>query len=242
MTEHPHLLIAGVTGSGKSVALRSVLTTLILNVPADRLSLYCADLKMSEFHLFAGIAKEVVVETEDVRRVVTSIRAEMKKRGALLNKAEVAHIDDLAEKERPPYIVLAIDEVALLKKDKKLMDGIEEISAIGRALGVFLILAMQRPDADVLDGKLKNNLTVRMALRFLDELNSRIAIDSGEAASIKESQPGRMYMRLGGLTEVQTPALELAEAKRLLKPFKRVIDDKKDDTPPTDDNIVIGVL
>lgn len=78
------------------------------------------------------------------------------------------------------------------------MDGIEEISTIGRALGVYLILSMQRPDADVLDGKLKNNLTVRMAFRHADEINSRITIGSGEAAEIKQSEKGRMVLKLDG--------------------------------------------
>lgn len=102
------------------------------------------------------------------------------------------------------------------------MDGIEEISTIGRALGVYLILSMQRPDADVLDGELKNNLTVRMAFHHADEINSRITIGSGEAAEIKQSEKGRMVLKLDGCQFVQGPHLELEEARELLEPYKRV--------------------
>ncbi|MEK5477558.1 FtsK/SpoIIIE domain-containing protein [Paenibacillus sp. FSL R5-0407] len=219
MVDHPHLLIAGETGSGKSVALRSILTTLIRTVP--NMELYCADMKRSEFHLFRGIAQEVVMDAAGLHRIVLGVRREMRRRGDQMDRYGVAHIDDLPAWDRPPYIVLAVDEVALLKKDRDIMDGIEEISTIGRALGVYLILSMQRPDADVLDGKLKNNLTVRMAFRHADEINSRITIGSGEAAEIKQSEKGRMVLKLDGCRYVQGPHLELDAARDLLKQFQR---------------------
>ncbi|MFU1797654.1 FtsK/SpoIIIE domain-containing protein [Paenibacillus azoreducens] len=222
MVKHPHLLIAGETGSGKSVALRSVLTTLIRSVP--ELELYCADMKRSEFHLFRGIARDVVMDAVGLKRIVLKLRREMRQRGDLLDSHEVAHVDDLPEWDRPPYIVLAVDEVALLKKERDIMDGIEEISTIGRALGVFLILSMQRPDSEVLDGKLKNNLTVRMAFRHADEINSRITIDSGEAASIKQSEKGRMVFKLDGCRYVQGPHLDLKRAYEMLAPYRKEIE------------------
>ncbi|WP_175415321.1 FtsK/SpoIIIE domain-containing protein [Paenibacillus algicola] len=245
MTEHPHLLVAGETGSGKSVALRSILTTLI-RTAGDRMELYCADLKRSEFHLFKGIARQVVVEAPRLHQIVLRIRKDMRKRGDVLDRAGMAHVDELPRKERPPYIVLAIDEVALLKKERDLMDGIEEISAIGRALGVFLILSMQRPDSDVLDGKLKNNLTVRMAFRHSDEINSRITLGSGEAADIQQSQKGRMMLKLDGTKTVQGPYLDLPKAKTLLEPYKAVEEptgaQEPQPEPVEDDVIEIGVL
>ncbi|WP_127532722.1 FtsK/SpoIIIE domain-containing protein [Paenibacillus kobensis] len=219
MVNQPHLLISGETGSGKSVAIRAILTTLI-ETHGDNIELYCADLKRSEFHLFRGVAKEVVVKPNDLAVVLQKIDKEMKRRGDLLDKAEESHIDDLPNP--PKYIVLAIDEVSLLRKEKEIMAMIEDISSIGRALGVFLILSMQRPDSKILDGALKNNLTVRMAFRQSDEINSRIALGSGEAADIRLSQRGRMYMKGEELRMIQMPYLELKEAKRLLAPHKEV--------------------
>ncbi|WP_424766283.1 FtsK/SpoIIIE domain-containing protein [Paenibacillus sp. sgz302251] len=217
MTEHPHLLEAGETGSGKSVLLRSILTTLIL-FARDRIELYCADLKRSEFHLFRDVANEVVYDALELSQILNKVKKAMRKRGDLLNKERVAHVDDLPAAKRPKYIVVAIDEVSLLKKDP-CMDIVEEISAIGRALGVYIILSMQRPDADVLDGKLKNNLTVRCAFRHADEINSRITIGSGEAAHIKPSQKGLMIHKMEGIKYVQAPYLELEAARVMLEPF-----------------------
>jgi DNA segregation ATPase FtsK/SpoIIIE, S-DNA-T family len=215
MVEHPHLLIAGETGSGKSVALRSILTTLTLN--RDNVELYCADMKRSEFHLFRGIAKEVVIDPYGLRRMVDGIVQEMRRRGDLMDVAEVAHVDDLPE--QLPYIILAVDEVALLKKEKEIMQGIEEISTIGRALGVYLILSMQRPDSGVLDGKLKNNLTVRMAFKHADEINSRITIGTGDAAHLKQS--GQCIYKGETTQTVQGPLLKLETARELLNPYRK---------------------
>jgi len=215
MVDHPHLLIAGETGSGKSVALRSILTTLLCN--RDNLELYCADMKRSEFHLFRGIAKEVVMDVPSLSRLVLKLRHEMKRRGDLMDAAEVAHIDDLPKKL--PYIVLAVDEVALLQKEKDLMSGIEEISTIGRALGVFLILSMQRGSREVLDGKLKQNLTVRMAFKHADEINSRITIGEGGAEHL--TQAGMMIYKGEDTQTVQGPLLKLDTARELLKPYRK---------------------
>ncbi|MCA0754885.1 cell division protein FtsK [Paenibacillus sp. N4] len=220
MADNPHLLIAGETGSGKSVELRAILSTLIL-FAGDRMELYGGDLKRSEFHLFRGIAKEIANDSNTLyHRILKPVKNELKKRGSLLDREGLANIIDLPESIRPKFIVVAIDEVALLQKNADCMDIIEEISAIGRALGVFLILSMQRPDKDVLDGKLKNNLTVRMAFRHADEINSRITIGSGEAALIKQSEKGLMIHKLDGVRYVQAPHLRLDAARKLLEPYK----------------------
>lgn len=250
MVENPGLLIAGIPGSGKSALVRSILTTLIRNVP--NMELYCADLKMSEFHLFEGIAKAVVYEKHEALALVTMIRAEMDKRSLQLKNAGVAHIESL--KNPPPYIIFAIDEVSRLSRDKdckNVMNAIDDIGAIGRALGVYLILSMQRPDAELLKSSLKNNLSVRIGLRHSDAINSRITVDSGEAADIKQSEKGKMIFKFDGLKYVQGPNLELDIATELLAPFKTPWEKKTkpnigaiDITPvePQEDILELGVL
>lgn len=240
MVERPHLLIAGETGSGKSTQLRSILTTLINRYGSDRLELYLGDLKRSEFFLFERVehVKANVVDANSLYKVLINIRKEMKRRGDLLHEAEVAHVDDLEDKL--PYMIVCIDEFALLKKEKDIMEIVEEVSSIGRALGVFLILSCLRPDAEVLDGKLKQNLTVRMAFKHADSINSRITIGSDEAAHIQQSDSGRMYLKMDGLKLVQAPHLELDEAKKLLEPFKKPKAPKE--APPIESQDVWGVL
>lgn len=225
MVEHPHLLIAGETGSGKSVTLRSILTSLILH-KRQGLELYLADLKRSEFHVFRhiDIVKAVMTKKEDIYRSCVRLQKEIQERGNLLDAYEVAHIDDynkLKDVEKKPYIVFCIDEFALLKKEKEIMAIIEEISCIGRALGVFLILSLQRPDAKIMDGQLKNNLTVRFAFQHSDKINSDITLGRGtkEDAS-KLERPGQFYFKNVGITELQAPFLDLDPARELLEKFK----------------------
>src|SRR5699024_8880319 len=143
-------------------------------------------------------------------------KKEMTKISNKLDKERVNSIDEL--KQKLPYIVICIDEVALLKKEKDIMDILEEISSIGRSLGVFIILSMQRPDAKLLDGKLKVNLTVRMGFQTADAINSKII---GTPGSEKIQIPSRMLMKINsGLQEIQCPWLDNDEAKKLLEPYK----------------------
>lgn len=225
MAEFPHLLIAGETGSGKSTQMRAILTYLITNKSSDDIRLILADMKRSEFHLFRNVihVQSVVTTKTALLRQLIEVDRELTRRGDLLDEYEVSHIDEYNELggvEKEPYIIVAIDEVSLLQKEKEAMRIIEDISAIGRALGVFLILSMQRPDSKVLDGKLKNNLTVRMAFRHSDEINSRITINAGDAADIKITERGRMIYKRESLITVQGPYLSLVEAKRILAPHK----------------------
>lgn len=241
MVKNPHLLIAGETGSGKSTQLRSVLATLIKAIPPERLELYLCDLKRSEFHLFRHIehVQGLFVSPREMMPMLQHLQKVMQERGDLLDFHEVSHIDDL--KQPPPYIVLCIDEVALLQSEKKLMELVEEISAIGRALGVFLILSMQRPDRKVLDGKLKNNLTVRMGFKCADAINSRII---GTPGSEKLKKEGRMLLKLpiySDPKEIQAPYLALEDAKKLLEAHKSIKGNKANKKPPNPSGDVIDM-
>lgn len=219
MADYPHLLITGETGSGKSTALRSVNTCIVQSMPPEKLKLYCADLKRSEFHVFNGVAEQVVYEPKDMEIMLRKITKEMEKRGERLNEEGQANVFDLADP--PPSIVLCVDEVALIRKEKELMEQIERIGMIGRALGVFLILSMQRADANVLEGRLKQCLTVRVSFRQPDSVNSSIAIGSNDAAHIKLSERGRLMIRHETLEMMQAPFLDLFTARRLLEPFRK---------------------
>lgn len=220
MIEHPHLLEAGETGSGKSVALRSMIVTLLL-LRRNKFKLYCGDLKRSEFHLFRGIAVDVCTDEVKLLHYLQDVQKQLIKRGELCDQEGVEGIVELPEEIRPEFIVVAIDEVVLLKDNENIMKIIDRIGAIGRSLGVFLILAMQRPDREVVEGRLKSNMTVRMAFRHADEINSRITIGSGEAADIKHSEKGLMIHKLDGIKRVQAPLLKTDAARALLVPLKR---------------------
>ncbi|MGG3623881.1 FtsK/SpoIIIE domain-containing protein [Bacillus gobiensis] len=240
MTENPHILIGGRTGWGKSTQLRQLLTTLILTKTPDELEIYLGDAKKAEFHLFRNIAhvKTNVVQEKDIVNMVNYIKGELDERTNLLDVFEVEHIDKLPEDQRRPYIVLCVDEFVKLRKSEEIMDQLIDITSLGRALGIFVILSMQRPIAKIIDTTVRANLNVSMGFRVRDTTESRVLNTLG---SEKLRVKGRFLMDVDGdLQELQAPLLTLEEAKRLLEPYrvappnvKEIIDeDSQEDNYP----------
>jgi DNA segregation ATPase FtsK/SpoIIIE, S-DNA-T family len=226
LLEDPHLLVMGETGSGKSVYLRSALVFLFFHLK-ERVEFVLGDMKRSEFFLFRNLptVKGVYHDEKKLEQALKKAHDEMLRRGDLFDAAEVPNIKDY-EKEtgvKLPYIVVAIDEVALLKDNKEVMYYLERISCIGRSSGVILILSLQRGDAKVLDGQLKINLTNRAVFRTTDKINSTIGLGAGveaDASTIAKSHKGEFYFKSDDLTLIHAPLLEVDDAKALLAPFK----------------------
>ncbi|WP_242281159.1 FtsK/SpoIIIE domain-containing protein [Bacillus cereus group sp. BfR-BA-01347] len=240
----PHLLIAGETGSGKSSMVRVVLSTLIQIMPADKLHLYLGDLKNSEFHFLRRVqhVKQVCMEEMEMEIMLQKVWNEIRERRKIMEEYEVDHIDEynkLNPGNQKPYILLAIDEVAMLQDEKSSMTIIEKISAVGRSLGVYLMLSMQRPDAKVLDGKLKLNMTVRMGFKCADSINSNIV---GTPGSEHLEQSGQMILKLNGLKKVQAPYLELSKAKKIVEPHRILKENIKLYNSLQEETPVFGVL
>ncbi|MCM3444399.1 FtsK/SpoIIIE domain-containing protein [Metabacillus halosaccharovorans] len=218
LLKQPHILIAGETGSGKSTQLRSILTTLILSKRADELHLYLGDCKKSEFHIFRKVehVQCVLSTSKDIRKMLKHIKKELDERSDLTEVFEVSHVDDLPVEHKRPYIVVCIDEFVMLRKDEEIMEILTELVAIGRTLGVFAILSMQRPNAKVLDTTIRANLTVSMGFKLRDITESRI-VNTPKAHEIDVS--GRFIMNSDKLYELQAPYLKIEDAKKLLNPF-----------------------
>lgn len=218
LTTQPHILIAGETGSGKSTQLRSILTTLILTKKPSDLRLYLGDCKKSEFHLFRNVehVQCVLSSPHDIHKMLCEIKAELDRRSDLTEVFGVSHVDELPAEHRVPYLVVAIDEFVMLRKDADIMDILTEVVAIGRTLGVFAILSMQRPNAKVLDTTIRANLTVSMGFKLRDITESRIVNTPG--AHEIDTQ-GRFIMNSDKLYEIQAPYLTMEQARELLNPF-----------------------
>jgi S-DNA-T family DNA segregation ATPase FtsK/SpoIIIE len=233
LLKQPHILIAGETGSGKSTQLRSILTTLIMNMKPSELQLYLGDCKKSEFHIFRKVehVQCVLSNGKEIARMLKTIKRELDERSDLTEMFEVSHVDDLPVEHKRPYIVVCIDEFVMLRKDETVMDILTEIVAIGRTLGVFAILSMQRPNAQVLDTTIRANLTVSMGFKLRDKIEARI-VNTPDAEKIDVS--GRFIMNSDKLYDLQAPYLELEDAKKLLNPFcisKRPIKEVKREEP-----------
>ncbi|MFM1655532.1 FtsK/SpoIIIE domain-containing protein [Brevibacillus sp. B_LB10_24] len=236
MRRNPHLGIVGVTGYGKSSALRVLLCSWLQYFSPEQLRLYLGDLKKTEFQQYHGVShvEQVAISRMEVVSMLQDVCHLMDSRSMLLGRGGATNIDQYQKRtgKTLPYIVVCIDEVALLAKEKAAHEYLEEIGAIGRALGVFLILSQQRVDSEILGGRLKNNLTVRVAYRMSDALNSRMFLDSDSAAQL--SVPGRAIVKEPDrVSEVQTPWLSEEEAEKIIDRYR--IADK--DVVTTDNHV-----
>ncbi|MPM30182.1 hypothetical protein SDC9_76729 [bioreactor metagenome] len=215
----PHLYVSGETGSGKSTALRAMLVNLILH---NDVEIYLADLKNGvEFNMFAGCEKIKALarneeETEAMLRAVTS---EVDRRYKLLADAGVEDITQYNKRKgRMKRRIVVVDEFAVLMYEKITTRLVEGLAAKARACGVHLILATQRPDANVINGRIKANISNVLGMKTLDRVNSQIVIGHGGLEELRGA--GHAIFRRGAdEVYLQGPYLSTARAKELIRPY-----------------------
>ena len=193
LAKMPHLLIAGTTGSGKSVCTNSIIMSMLYRCSPDTLRLMLIDPKMVEFAQYNGIPHllmPVVTEPRKAAGALGSAVAEMEKRYRLLADNGVPNIEEynaLAETndtlEKMPYIVIVIDELAdlMMVAGKEVEDYICRIAQKARAAGMHLVIATQRPSVDVITGLIKANIPSRIGLSVMSQVDSRTILDTGGA-------------------------------------------------------------
>ncbi len=205
ITPLPHLLIAGTTGSGKSVCLKSIITSLVISMSPEEMKLILIDPKQVELTAFADVPHlwaPVVVDSKKAALVLDWLVKEMDERYTILNKVGVTSIDKfnklgekkvlerLAEAGIPqeeaqefpthmPYIVSVIDELAdlMLTGKREVEHSIVRLSQKARAIGIHLVVATQRPSTDVITGLIRSNMPSRIAFRVPSQIESRIILD-----------------------------------------------------------------
>jgi S-DNA-T family DNA segregation ATPase FtsK/SpoIIIE len=191
----PHLLIAGATGAGKSVAISSMVTCLAFNNPPERLRLVMIDPKLVEMTRFNGVPHllgNVEVELDRIVVVLRWVAHEMDERYKLLSDAGVRHLDDYNRKLRRarqkllPYIAVFIDELADLMTlaAAETEQTITRLAQMARAVGIHLVVATQRPSTDVVTGLIKANFPARIAFAVPSQIDSRVIIDQVGAENL----------------------------------------------------------
>ncbi len=182
----PHILVAGATGSGKSVALHGMLMSLLSKRTPDELKLVLIDPKRLEFSAYADIPHLLVPIINESSRAVVVLRwlvSIMEERYGLLAHAGARSIVEYNQSdkvsEKMSYIVVVIDELAdlMLVSGKEVEEGIMRLAQMARAAGIHLMLATQRPSVDVLNGLIKANIPARCALKVTSQVDSRTVLD-----------------------------------------------------------------
>jgi len=191
----PHLLIAGTTGSGKSVCMNSLIISLLYKADPDEVKLIMIDPKMVELGVYNGIPHLYIPVVTDPKKAAGALQwavTEMLKRYRLFSELGVrsleAYNEHLLENDQPkmPSIVVVIDELAdlMLVASKDVEESICRVAQMGRAAGMHLVIATQRPSADVITGLMKANIPSRIAFAVSSALESRIILDNAGAEKL----------------------------------------------------------
>ncbi len=240
LTDMPHLLVAGATGSGKSVGLNALITGLLYsNHPAD-LNFVIIDPKKIELQQFKSLAQHfiakpedlddaVITEVDEALGVLKSCEKEMSKRYDLLSDARVRDIraynrkfnqgalDPSEGHQHMPYIVVVVDELAdlMMTAGKEIEGPISRLAQMARAVGIHLVLATQRPSVDVITGLIKANFPSRIAFEVASRVDSRTILDQIGAEGLVGN--GDMLFQSGSkMVRLQGPFISVEEVERIV--------------------------
>ena len=192
----PHLLIAGTTGSGKSVCMNSLIISLLFKAKPEEVRLIMVDPKMVELGIYNGIPHLLIPVVTDPKKAAGALQwavTEMMKRYRMMADAGVRDLDSynktcaaVEDRQSLPQIVVVIDELAdlMLVAAKEVEEAICRVAQMGRASGIHLVIATQRPSADVITGLMKANIPSRIAFAVASAMESRIILDTAGAEKL----------------------------------------------------------
>ena len=224
----PHVLIAGATGSGKSIMLRTALATLLFRTSPEEVRLILVDPKRVEFSNYNGIPHllmPVIVEPDKTLPALKWALSEMNKRYRLFQEAGARDINDYNAKaeEKIPYILIVVDELAdiMVVAPAEVEKAITRLAQMARATGLHLILATQRPSIDVLTGLIKANIPCRIAFNVTSQIDSRVVLDMPGAEKLL-GKGDMLYLPpdRSKPIRIQSPFVSNEEMNRLLEFLK----------------------
>ena len=180
LTAMPHLLIAGTTGSGKSVCINTIIVSLLYKLNPDLCKFILIDPKMLELSTYEGIPHLLTPVITDAKKATSALAwtvKEMNNRYKLMSKVGVRNIDgyNSKHKHKMPYIVVVVDEMSdlMLVAGKEIENYIQKLSQMARAAGIHIIMATQRPSVDVITGTIKANFPTRVSFQVSSKIDSR---------------------------------------------------------------------
>jgi DNA segregation ATPase FtsK/SpoIIIE, S-DNA-T family len=191
LSEMPHLLVAGTTGSGKSVMLNGLLTSLLLTTDPRQVKMVLIDPKRVELSHFGRVPHLITPVVTDVKKAANALGwavAEMERRYEVLEKVGVRSVEGYNDRVEAqiPYVVVVIDELAdlMMQAGAKVEDAIIRLAQKARAVGIHIVVATQRPSVDVITGMIKANVPSRIAFAVSSQVDSRVILDSPGAEAL----------------------------------------------------------
>ncbi|PJZ58006.1 DNA translocase FtsK [Leptospira barantonii] len=233
----PHLLVAGTTGSGKSVCLNSMISSLVVHLSPEEVRFIMIDPKMVELTLYEDIPHllmPVITDPKKATRALSWAIQEMEARYHSVSKLKCRDFKAYNEKveqgahrdgyKKMPYIVIFIDELAdlMMVSGKDLEDGITRITQKSRAVGIHLIMATQRPSVDVITGLIKANCPARMAFHVAQKTDSKIILDQNGAESLL-GKGDFLYKSptAADLVRIQSPYVSEEEIEKIVEEARK---------------------
>ena len=233
----PHLLVAGATGSGKSVCINCILASILMNAKPDEVKLLLVDPKKVELSIFNGVPHllaPVVTDPKKASVALSKIVKEMEDRYDLFEEKQVKNIGsynemierknkslpDDAKLKKMPYIVVIVDELAdlMLVASKEVEDSIMRITQMARAAGIHLIIATQRPSTDVITGVIKANIPSRISFAVSSGIDSRTILDMTGAEKLL-GRGDMLFLPMGESTPTRIQGAWISEEE-----VKRIVD------------------
>lgn len=237
----PHLLVAGATGQGKSVGLNAIITSLLYKKHPSQLKIVLVDPKKTEFSIYSDIDKHflaklsenddaVITDVDKVIHTLQSVCKEMDDRNDLLKKAHVRNIKEYNAKfvrrelnpehghRYLPYMVVIIDEYGdlIITAGKEVETPIARIAAVARAAGIHMVIATQRPSANVVTGLIKANFPARMAFKVASQIDSRTILDTTGANQLI-GRGDMLFLTGSEITRVQCAFVDTPEVENVCK-------------------------
>ncbi len=222
LSSMPHLLIAGTTGSGKSVCINTIILSLLYKHSPDKCKFILIDPKMLELSTYEGIPHllcPVITEAKKAASVLGWVVKEMENRYKLMTKVGVRNIDGYNDKHKVsmPYIIVIVDEMSdlMLVAGKEIENYIQKLSQMARAAGIHIIMATQRPSVDVITGTIKANFPTRISFQVTSKIDSRTIL--GEQGAEQLLGKGDMlYMTSANkMTRIHAPFVSESEIEKI---------------------------
>ena len=218
-TGSPNLLIFGEPGGGKSSILHVIHTTLMQLYSPEEMHFYMGDMKMAELPVYEGVkhVKSISYTGKELAPTLTYLRKELEKRGKILKKHRVRHVNSLPVKVKKdlPYIMLTVDEFVMIK-DNSIITELLQVASLGRAYGMYVILSMQRPSHSILSTDVRALLSVRMGFKTVDKKNAVLGETPGSELL---EEPGTFIFKKSDTKQLKAPYLNESAVEKIIRPY-----------------------